>query len=63
MARTLTEIGNIHLANGDIVPMMMAFNEASRLYRSAGLSPHNIVISGQHTYAIDFSFPEAAPAA
>ncbi|KAL3802750.1 hypothetical protein ACHAWO_010098 [Cyclotella atomus] len=63
MARTLTEIGNIHLANGDVVPMMDAFNEASRLYRSAGLSPHNIVVSGQHAYAIDFSFPEAAPAA
>jgi tetratricopeptide (TPR) repeat protein len=63
MARTLTEIGNIHLVNGDVVPMMDAFNEASRLYRSAGLSPHNIVISGQHAYAIDFSSPEAAPAA
>jgi tetratricopeptide (TPR) repeat protein len=63
MARTLTEIGNIHLALGNVVPMMDAFNEASRLYRSAGLSPHNIVISGQHAYAIDFSFPEAAPAA
>lgn len=63
MARTLTEIGNIHLANGDVVPMMDAFNEASRLYRSAGLSPQNIVISGQHAYATDFSFPEAAPAA
>ena len=39
MARTLTEIGNIHL------------------------TPQNIVISGQHAYAIEFSFPEAAPAA
>jgi|EP00956_Cyclotella_meneghiniana_P042567 tetratricopeptide (TPR) repeat protein len=63
MARTLTEIGNIHLTNNDVVPMMDAFNEASRLYRIAGLSPQNIVISGQHAYAIEFSFPEAAPAA
>jgi tetratricopeptide (TPR) repeat protein len=63
MARTLCEIGNIHLAEGNVAEMMDAFNEASRLYRSAGLSPHNIVISGQHAYAIDFSFPEAAPAA
>lgn len=62
MARTLTEIGNIHLAQGDVVPMMDAFNEASRLYRSAGLSPHNVVVSG-HLYALEFSFPEAAPAA
>ena len=63
MARTLCEMGNIHLAEGNVAEMMDAFNEASRLYRSAGLSPHNIVISGQHAYAIDFSFPEAAPAA
>lgn len=62
MARTLTEIGNIHLAQGDVVPMMDAFNEASRLYRAAGLSPHNVVVSG-HLYALEFSFPEAAPAA
>ncbi|KAL3805648.1 hypothetical protein HJC23_005892 [Cyclotella cryptica] len=62
MARTLTEIGNIHLAQGDVVPMMDAFNEASRLFRAAGLSPHNVVVSG-HLYALEFSFPEAAPAA
>ncbi|KAL7486343.1 hypothetical protein ACHAW6_015561 [Cyclotella cf. meneghiniana] len=62
MARTLTEIGNIHLAQGDVVPMMDAFNEASRLYRAAGLSPQNVVVSG-HLYALEISFPEAAPAA
>jgi len=62
MARTLNEIGNIHLARGDVVPMMDAFNEASRLYRTAGLSPNNVVVSG-HLYALEFSCPEAAPAA
>lgn len=62
MARALNEIGNIHLARGDVVPMMAALNEASRLYRQAGLSPTNVVVSG-HLYALEFSCPEAAPAA
>lgn len=62
MARALNEIGNIHLARGEVVPMMEAFNEASRLYRAAGLSPNNVVVSG-HLYALEFSCPEAAPAA
>ena len=62
IARTLNEIGNIHLSRGDVIPMMEAFNEASRIFRSAGLSAHNVNISGQ-LYAFDISCPEAAPAA
>lgn len=62
MARALNEIGNIHLALGNVVEMMEAFNEASRLYRAAGLSPHNVVVS-EHLYALEISCPEAAPAA
>ena len=62
MARALNEIGNIHLALGNVVEMMEAFNEASRLYRTAGLSPHNVVVS-EHLYALEISCPEAAPAA
>ena len=62
IARTLNEIGNIHLSRGDVIPMMEAFNEASRIYRSAGLSAHNVNVSGQ-LYAFDISCPEAAPAA
>jgi tetratricopeptide (TPR) repeat protein len=62
IARTLNEIGNIHLTRGDVIPMMEAFNEASRIYRSAGLSANNVTVSGQ-LYAFDISCPEAAPAA
>lgn len=62
MARALNEIGNIHLALGNVVEMMEAFNEASRLYRTAGLSSHNVVVS-EHLYALEISCPEAAPAA
>ena len=62
IARTLNEIGNIYLSRGDVIPMMEAFNEASRIYRSAGLSANNVTVSGQ-LYAFDISCPEAAPAA
>jgi tetratricopeptide (TPR) repeat protein len=62
MARTLTEIGNIHLAHGDTADMMNAFNEASRLYRMAGLSPNNVVVSG-HLFALELSCGCHAPAA
>ena len=62
MARALNEIGNIHLALENVVEMMEAFNEASRLYRTAGLSSHNVVVS-EHLYALEISCPEAAPAA
>ncbi|KAL9190315.1 hypothetical protein ACHAXT_007526 [Thalassiosira profunda] len=61
-ARALNEIGNIHLARGESGPMMEAFNEASRLYEEAGLSPNNVVVSGR-VYAWEDSFPEHAPAA
>jgi len=62
MARALNEIGNIHLSRGDVVPMMAAFNEASRMYRAAGLNPSNVAVSG-HLYALEVSCPGAAPAA
>ena len=63
MARTLNEIGNIYLARGDAGSMMEAFNEASRLYRRAGLNPNNVVVNGGHLFPLDFPLPEAAPAA
>lgn len=62
MARTLNEIGNIYLARGDTRSMMEALNEASRLFRQAGLSPNNVVVNGGHLFALDL-LPEAAPAA
>jgi len=62
MARVLSEIGNIHLFRGDVMPMMEAFNESSRLYREAGLDPNNVVVS-EHLYALDCSCTEAAAAA
>jgi hypothetical protein len=62
VARTLNEIGNIHLARGDVVPMMEAFEEAARIFRSAGLSPQSVSVSGQ-LYHFGISCPSAAPAA
>jgi len=62
MARIFNEIGNIHLSRGDVIPMMEAFNESSRLYREAGLNPNNVVVS-EHLYALECSFSEAAAAA
>jgi hypothetical protein len=41
---------------------MNAFNEASRLYRMAGLSPNNVVVSG-HLFALELSCGCHAPAA
>jgi len=63
MARTLNEIGNIYLARGDTRSMMEALNEASRLFRQAGLNVNNVVVNGGHLFALDFALPEAAPAA
>ena len=62
LARTLNEIGNIHLARGDAAPMMDAFNEAARIFLRAGLSPQSVAVSGQ-LYAFSVACPSAAPAA
>jgi len=62
MARTLTEIGNINLAQGSTVPMMEAFNEAARIYQAHSMSPSNVTVS-KHLYAIDLACPRGAPAA
>jgi tetratricopeptide (TPR) repeat protein len=62
VARTLNEIGNLYLARGEVVHMMAAFNEAARIYRSYGISPNNLVVSGQ-LCALKISCPDAAPAA
>jgi tetratricopeptide (TPR) repeat protein len=62
IARTLNEIGNIHLARGDVIPMMEAFNEAARIFRALGLSPDSLSVFGQ-LYSIHLPLPEAAPAA
>ncbi len=63
IARTLNEIGNIHLLRGDTASMMEALNEASRLYRQAGLNPGNVVVNDEQSFVMDFPFPEGAPAA
>ena len=62
IARTLNEIGNIHLARGDVVLMMEAFEEASRIFRQAGLSPQSVAVSGA-LYHFGITCPNAAPAA
>lgn len=63
LARTLNEIGNIHHALGDTASMMEVLNEASRLYRRAGLNSNNVAVDGGQLHILDFRFPEGAPAA
>ena len=46
----------------DARKIALRMNEASQLYRAAGLSPNNIIVSGA-LYALEFLCPEAAPAA
>ncbi len=60
MARALNEIVNIHLTRGNIVPMMRALNKAIQLYRAAGLSLTNMVVSGV-LYVLDLLCLEAVP--
>jgi len=63
VARTLQEIGNIHLCQGNNTEEMMnVFVEAARIYQSSPISPDN-VIDGNHLYATDLSCPREAPAA
>ena len=58
----LNEIGNIHLARGDVVPMMDAFQEASGIFCQAGLTTAGVAVSGE-LYHFGITFPNAAPAA
>jgi tetratricopeptide (TPR) repeat protein len=62
LARTINEIGNIHFARGDVVPMMEAFVEASRICRQAGLSSEGVTVSGE-LYHFGITCPNAAPVA
>jgi len=62
VARTLTEIGNIHLSKGQTFPMMEAFSEAARIYQASSMSPNNVFVS-KHLYSFDLSCPRGAPAA
>ena len=62
IARTLTEIGNIHLSRGQRTLMMEAFNEAARIYQSSSMSPHHVAVA-RRLYAIDLVCPRGAPAA
>jgi tetratricopeptide (TPR) repeat protein len=45
VAKTLNEIGNVYLAQGETPETMKAFTEAARLYRSAGLSMSSVSVS------------------
>jgi len=63
VARTLNDIGNIHLQKNDVVPMMEAFVEALRIYKRAGLSVNNLIVVGHKLYAFGIEYPEASPAA
>ncbi|KAL7444050.1 hypothetical protein ACHAXM_009265 [Skeletonema potamos] len=61
IARGLNEIGNIYLALGDAAAMMEALNEASRLYRQAGMNANNVIVNP--LFVIELPLPEGAPAA
>lgn len=62
IARIMNEIGNIYLDRGDVVPMMEAFGEASRIFLQAGFSPENVAVS-RDLYHFRITCPNAAPAA
>jgi len=62
ITRTLNEIGNIHLTRGDVVPMIEAFQEASRIFLQAGLTTTSVAVSGE-LYHFGITCPNAAPAA
>ena len=62
IARTLTEIGNIHLSKGETSLMMETFVEAGRIYQSSSLGPDNVIVEG-HQYPFEVVFPKTASAA
>lgn len=62
IARTLQEIGNIHLCRGNTAAMMDAFVEAARIYQESSVSPYDLIVA-KHLYALDLSCPRGAPAA
>lgn len=62
IARTLTEIGNVHLARSEIQEAMLAFVESGRIYQSTSLSPTNVSVDG-HQYAFEIAFCDTSPAA
>lgn len=62
VARTLQEIGNIHLYLGNTHEMMEAFIEAARIYQESSMDLNSVMVS-KHLYAIGLSCPKAAAAA
>jgi tetratricopeptide (TPR) repeat protein len=62
-ARTLNEIGNIHLQLGNIEAVMECYEEALRIYRKAGVSDEHLVIYGRRLWRFEVVQPAAAGAA
>ena len=63
VAKILNLIGNIHLQEGKVEPMMESFTEASRLLERSGNSGESLVIAGYNFYGISKIHPKCAPVA
>ena len=59
-ARTLNEMGNIHLQLGNIDDVMKCYSEALRIYKKAELNDDQLVIYGQSLWRFDVVQPKAA---
>ena len=61
-ARTLNEMGNIHLQLGNIDEVMNCYSEALRIYDDTG-DDRELVIYGQALWQFELVQPAAAPMA
>uniref|UniRef100_A0A7R9WPL8 Kinesin light chain n=1 Tax=Craspedostauros australis TaxID=1486917 RepID=A0A7R9WPL8_9STRA len=63
MARTLNEIGNIHMSRGEVGKMMEAFSDSARLFEKAGQSIAESIAVPDKLYAFENTCPLASAAA
>jgi len=62
VARTLREIGTVHMRRGTIAEMMSAFAEGVRLYRDAGISDDVSAILYRNLDVYDLMYQSIAAA-
>lgn len=63
IAKILNLIGNIHLQEGNVGPMMISFSEASHLLEKSGNRTEGLVIAGYNFYGLSKIHPKCAPVA
>lgn len=63
IAKILNLIGNIHLQEGNVEPMMVTFTEASRLLERNGRRGEALLIAGHNFYGLSKLHPKCAPIA